>query len=77
MKWLKKVKVKINLKNDIIKINQWKILIKILISCKRTKKEYENPITYIINFLFDKPLKRIKKKKIIFNNELTKKNNIN
>src|SRR6266498_5794847 len=73
MKWLKKVKVKINLENDIIKINRQKIQIKILISCKRTKKRYENPATHMVNLLFDKPQKKIKKKEIILNNELSKK----
>src|SRR6266498_4306373 len=72
MKWLKKVKVKINLENDIIKINRQKIQIKIPISCKRTKKRYENPATHMVNLLFDKPQKRIKKKEVIFNNELLK-----
>ena len=73
IKWLKKVKVKINLKNDTIKIKWWKTQIKILISCKRTKKGYENPAIHMINLLFDKPLKKIKKKDIVFNNELTKR----
>src|SRR6266542_236206 len=72
MKWLKKVKAEINLENDIIKINQRKIQIKILISYKRTKKRYENPATHMVNLLFDKPQKKIKKKKIILNNELSK-----
>ncbi len=72
MKWLKKVKTKITLKNNIIKIKRWKTQIKIPINCKKTKKRYENPTTYMINLLFDKPLKKIKKKTIIFNNDLTK-----
>src|SRR6266542_82619 len=72
MKWLKKVKAEINLENDTIKINRRKILIRIPISCKKTKERYENPATYMINLLFDKPLKRIKKKEIIFINELSK-----
>ncbi len=72
MKWLKKVKAEINLENDTIKINWWKTLIRIPISCKRTKERYENPATHMINFLFNKPLKRIKKEEIIFNNELSK-----
>src|SRR6266542_6755565 len=66
------VKAKINLENDIITINRRKTLIRIPISCKRTKERYENPATYMINFLFDKPLKRIKKEEIIFTNELSK-----
>src|SRR6266545_4791994 len=73
MKWLKKVKAKINLENDTITIIQQKTLIRIPISCKRIKKRYENPATHMINLLFDKPLKGIKKKEIIFNNELSKK----
>src|SRR6266542_4977373 len=72
MKWLKKVKAEINLENNTIKINRRKILIRIPISCKRTKKRYENPAIHIINLLFDKLIKKIKKKKIIFNNELLK-----
>ncbi len=72
MKWLKKVKAEINLENNTIKIIKWKILITILISCKRIKKEYENPAMHLINLLFDKPQKKIKKKEIIINNELTK-----
>src|SRR6266542_3782458 len=72
MKWLKKVKAEINLENDIIKINRRKIQIKILISYKRTKKRYENPATHIVNLLFNKSQKKIKKKEIILNNELSK-----
>src|SRR6266542_2755862 len=72
MKWLKKVKAEINLENDTITINRRKTLIRIPISCKRTKERYENPATHMINFLFNKPLKRIKKEEIIFNNELSK-----
>src|SRR6266498_1010906 len=72
MKWLKKVKAEINLENNTITINRRKILIRISISCKRTKKRYENSATHMINLLFDKSLKRIKKKEIIFNNELSK-----
>ena len=72
MKWLKKVKAEINLENDTITINQRKTLIRISISCKRTKERYENLATYMINLLFDKPFKRIKKEEIIFNNELSK-----
>src|SRR6266498_1968248 len=72
MKWLKKVKAEINLENDTIKINRRKILIRISISCKRTKERYENPATYMKNLLFDKSLKRIKKEEIIFNNKLSK-----
>ncbi len=69
---IKKVKAKINLENDIIKINRRKTQIKIPISCKRTKKRYENPATHMVNLLFDKSQKKIKKKEIILNNELTK-----
>ena len=72
MKWLKKVKAEINLENDIIKINRRKTQIKIPISCKRTKKRYENPATHMVNLLFDKPQKKIKKKEIILNNKLSK-----
>ncbi len=72
MKWLKKVKAEINLENDIIKINRRKTQINIPISCKRTKKIYENLATYMVNLLFDKPQKKIKKKEIILNNELSK-----
>src|SRR6266540_6298416 len=74
IKWLKKVKVEINLENDTIKINRRKTLIRIPISCKKVKERYENPATHMVNLLFDKPpLKRIKKEEIIFNNELSKK----
>ena len=72
MKQLKKVKAKINLKNDTIKIRQQKTLIEIPISCKRIRKGYENPTTHMINLLFDKLLKKIKRKDIIFNNDLIK-----
>src|SRR6266498_2361997 len=72
MKWLKKVKAEINLENDTIKINRQKTQIKILISCKKAKKRYENPITHMVNLLFDKPQTKFRKKKIIFNNELAK-----
>ncbi len=72
MKWLKKVKAKINLKNNIIKIIKWKTSITILISCKRIKKGYKNPAIHLINLLFDKSQKKIKKKEIIINNKLTK-----
>ncbi len=72
MKWLKKVKAEINLENDTIKINQWKIQIKIPISCKRTKKRYENPATHMVNLLFDKPQKKFKKEETILNDNLTK-----
>ncbi len=54
MKWLKKVKAEINLENNTIKIIKWKISITIPISCKRIKKEYENPAIHLINLLFDK-----------------------
>ena len=73
MKWLKKVKAEINLENNTIKIIKRKTLITIPISCKRIKKRYENPATHLINLLFDKPQKKIKKEEIIINNELTKK----
>src|SRR6266498_984171 len=72
MKWLKKVKAEINLENDIIKINRRKTQINIPISYKRTKKKYENPAIHMVNLLFDKPQKKIKKKEIILNNELIK-----
>ena len=72
MKWLKRMKAKINLENDIIKISRRKTLIRIPISCKRTKEKYENPATHMINLLFDKPLKRIKKEEIVIGKELTK-----
>ncbi len=72
MKWLKKVKAEINLKNDTIKINRRKTQIKIPISCKRTKKRYENPATHMVNLLFDKPQKKIKKEETILNDNLTK-----
>ncbi len=72
MKQLKKIKVEINLENDIIKIIRQKILIRILISCKRIKKKCENLTIHMINLLFNKFLKKIKKKESIFNNELTK-----
>ena len=72
MKWLKKVKVEINLENDTVKIIKWKTLIIIPISCKRTRKGYKNPATHLINLLFDKPQKKIKKKKIVINKELSK-----
>ncbi len=55
MKWLKKIKAKINLENDMIKIVKRKILITISISCKRIKKGYENSTTHLINLLFEKP----------------------
>ncbi len=72
MKWLKRMKAEINLENDTIKISRWKTLIRTPISCKRTKKRYENPATHMINLLFDKPLKRIKKKEIVIGKELIK-----
>src|SRR6266540_7173605 len=73
MKWLKKVKAEINLKNDIIKINRRKNLIRIPISCKKkAKKRYENPATHMLNLLFDKPQKKIKKEETILNDNLTK-----
>src|SRR6266508_2708660 len=72
MKWLKKVKAEINLENDIIKINRRKTQIKIPISCKRTKKRYENPATHMVNLLFDKLQKKIKKEETILNDNLTK-----
>jgi len=54
MKWLKKVKVEINLENDTVKIIKWKTLITIPISYKKTRKRYENPATHLVNLLFDK-----------------------
>ncbi len=72
MKWLKKVKAKINLENDTIKINRRKTLIRIPISCKRTKKRYENPTTHMVNLLFDNPQKKFKKEETISNGNLTK-----
>ncbi len=73
MKWLKKVKAEINLKNDTVKIIKWKTLIIILISCKKIRKRYKNPATHLVNLLFEKPQKKIKKKEIVINKELTKK----
>ncbi len=55
-----------------VKIIKWKTLITIPISCKRTRKGYENPATHLINLLFDKSQKKIKKKEIIINKELIK-----
>ncbi len=49
------MKAEINLKNDMVKIIKWKTPITIPISCKRIKKDYENPATYLINLLFNKP----------------------
>ncbi len=72
MKWLKKVKAEINLENNTIKIIKWKTPITIPISCKRIKKRYENPATHMINLLFNKPLKKIRKEEITFNKELSK-----
>ncbi len=61
------------MKNNIIKIVKWKILIEILISYKKIKKEYENPMIYMINLLFNKSYKIIKKNiKTEYNNKLTK-----
>ena len=72
MKWLKKVKAEINLENDTIKIIKRKTLIIISISYKRTKKSYENPATHLVNLLFDKPQKKIKKEEIVIGKDLTK-----
>src|SRR6266542_2636371 len=44
----------------------------ILISCKRTKKRYENPATHMVNLLIDKSQKKIKKEETILNDNLTK-----
>src|SRR6266498_4603940 len=72
MKWLKKVKAEINLENDTIRINRQKTQIKIPISYKRTKKRYENPAIHLVNLLFDKFQKKIKKEETILNDNLTK-----
>ena len=48
------MKAEINLENDTVKIIKWKTPIIILINCKRTRKGYENPATYLVNLLFDK-----------------------
>ena len=72
MKWLKRMKAEINLENDIVKLIKRKTLIEIPISCKRTRKRHENPATHLINFLFDKPQKKIKKEEIVIGKELTK-----
>src|SRR6266498_2730975 len=73
MKWLKRMKVEINLENDTVKIVRRKIPIEIPISCKRTRKRHENPATYLVNLLFDKPQKKIKKEEIVIGKDLTKK----
>src|SRR6266511_4250450 len=72
MKWLKKMKDEINLKNDTVKIVRRKTLIEIPISCKRTRKRHENSATHLVNLLFDKPQKKIKKEKIVIGKEITK-----
>ncbi len=77
MKWLKRMKAEINLENDTIKIVRRKILIEIPISCKRTRKRHENPTTHLVNLLFDKPQKKIKKEEIVIGKDLTKKEHNN
>src|SRR6266542_3591456 len=72
MKWLKRMKAKINLENDIVKIIRRKTSIEIPISCKRTRKRHENPATHLVNLLFNKPHKKIKKEEIVIGKELTK-----
>src|SRR6266511_4076198 len=73
MKWLKKMKAKINLENNTVKIIRRKTLIEIPISCKRIRKKHENPANHLVNLLFDKPQKKIKKEEIVIDKELTKK----
>src|SRR6266498_6101520 len=72
MKWLKRIKAEINLENNIVKIIRRKTPIEIPISCKRTRKRHKNPATYLINLLFDKPQKKIKKEEIVIEKDLTK-----
>jgi len=72
MKWLKRMKAEINLKSDTVKIIKRKTLIEIPISCKRTRKIHENPATHLINLLFDKSQKKIKKEEIVIGKDLTK-----
>src|SRR6266542_4072029 len=72
MKWLKRMKAKINLEKDTVKIIRRKSLIEIPISCKRSRKRHENPATYLVNLLFDKPQKKIKKEEIVIGKDLTK-----
>ena len=66
------MKAEINLENDTVKIVRRKTPIEIPISCKRTRKRYENPATHLVNLLFDKPQKKIKKEEIVIGKELTK-----
>ena len=69
MKWLKRMRAE---KNDTVKIIRRKTPIEIPISCKRTKKRHENPAIHLVNLLFDKPQKKIKKEEIVIGKELTK-----
>src|SRR6266542_3805798 len=39
----------------------------------KLQENKENPATHMVNLIFDKPQKKIKKKEIILNNELSKK----
>ena len=66
------MKAELNLENNTVKIVRWKTPIEIPISCKRTRKIHENPATHLINLLFDKSQKKIKKEEIVIGNELTK-----
>src|SRR6266498_4139426 len=72
MKWLKRMKAEINLENNTVKIIRRKTLIEISISCKRTREIHENPATHLVNLLFNKPQKKIKKEEIVIGKELTK-----
>ena len=72
MKWLKRMKAEINLKNDTVKIVRRKTPIEIPISCKRIRMRHENPATHLVNLLFDKPQKKIKKEEIVIGKDLTK-----
>src|SRR6266536_19035 len=65
MKWLKRMKAEINLENDTVKIIRRKTPIEIPISWKRSRKRHENPATHLVNLLFEKPQKKIKKEEII------------
>src|SRR6266498_50131 len=72
IKWLKKMKAEINLEKDIVKIIRRKTPVEIPISCKKTRKIHENPATHLVNLLFDKSQKKIKKEEIVIRKELTK-----
>src|SRR6266542_3189523 len=66
------MKAEINLENDTVKIIRRKTSIEIPINCKRSRKRHENSATHLINLLFDKSKKKIKKKEIIIGKDLTK-----